>query len=357
MIKENRRIGYLDLMRVFAFLSVLVGHLFNKQLAVIANDQEAHITVRQLAQVLYDVCFSGAAGVMVFFLTSGYIIIHVLQKESAGDFMVRRIFRIYPLFIFAVLTEIIVTYNVMNVPLPTVSEVLWKLTLLGHISSTPYALSGVEWTLRVEVMFYIFMGVAKHFGIIDKPMYLPFVMAVAAIALFVCGPYPNWAGWTNGYLNIFGPFLFIGVLIYLIEKRLANLYLCLFVIFMIYVMCIQNTVALRPELKESNFAILALAVFMGGWLLRNHILTNSLIRNLSEMTYAIYLFHLWSWGYLEIWVSKLGFTIVPYPVQQLIVLLIFSYVVTNTVEKWGISAGRRLVQGYSTKTAQLVVST
>ena len=357
MNKENKRIGYLDLMRVFAFLSVLVGHLFSKQLAAIANDQAVHITVRQLAQALYDICFSGAAGVMVFFLTSGYIIAHVLRAESAGDFMVRRIFRIYPLFIFAVLTEMVVTHSVMQVPLPNLSEFLLKLTLLGDISSTPYALSGVEWTLRVEIMFYIFMGVVKYFGVIDKPMYLPFVLAIAALGLFVSGPYPNWAGWTNGYLNIFGPFLFIGVLIYLIEKRLANPYVCLFVICSIYIMCIQKTVALRPELKESNFAILALVLFMSAWLLRGRILSNTLIKNLSEMTYAVYLFHLWSWGYLEILVSKIGFDLVPYPAQQLIILFVFSYIATNTVEKWGIQTGRRLVERYKAKSTPLVVPT
>ncbi|MHA6193967.1 acyltransferase family protein [Pseudomonas wadenswilerensis] len=354
--KDQGRIDYLDFMRIFAFLSVLIGHLFNVKIAALANDPTLHLTLRQIAQLFYDVCFAGAAGVVVFFFTSGYIITHVLQKESTGEFIVRRIFRIYPLYIVAVLSETVVTHTVMNVPLPTIGELIPRLLLVGDFFSTPYALGGVEWTLRVEVLFYVFMAVLKFFGLIDKPRLLPWLLAAATLCLYVAGPFPSWAGWTNGYLNIFGPFLFIGVLVYLVEKNLANRYVCLAVIAGIYLLSLDKTAQYNVTLKESSYALLALVLFLGGWLLRNRIIGNSFTKTLSEMTYAVYLFHLWSWGYLEILVVKVGITFIPAKVQQLILLFVICYFATKTIEKYGIKAGRTLLAKYKNAPARAVTA-
>lgn len=347
--QDKNRIDYLDYMRIFAFLSVLIGHLFNVKLAALANDPTLHLTLRQLCQFVYDVCFAGAAGVVVFFFTSGYIITHVLQKEGTGEFIVRRIFRIYPLYVIAVLSEVVVTHTVMNVPLPSLGELVPKLLLIGDFFSTPYALGGVEWTLRVEVLFYAFMAVLKGFGMLDRPRMLPWLLGVTTLCLFIAGPFPNWAGWTNGYLNIFGPFLFIGVLVYLIEKNLANRYVCAAIIFGIYVLSLLKTSQYNVTLKESNYALLALVLFLGGWLMRKHIVGNSITKTLSEMTYAVYLFHLWSWGYLEIVAVKLGLSGASAKVFQLVLLFIICYAATKTIEKYGIKAGRTLLARYRTQ--------
>ena len=105
-------------MRIFAFISVLVGHKIYDKLEFASQNQSLHITIRYLAEALLPLCLGGAAGVIVFFLTSGYIITHVLQKEETAEFIVKRIFRIYPLYIFAVITEALLARIIDGVELP-----------------------------------------------------------------------------------------------------------------------------------------------------------------------------------------------------------------------------------------------
>lgn len=106
--KAITRIAFLDYLRIFAFISVLIGHKFYANIvAAIANDK-LHATPKLLLELLTPFVFGGGAGVIVFFLVSGYIISQVLSVEQTTSFLIRRVFRIYPLYVIAVLIQIIV---------------------------------------------------------------------------------------------------------------------------------------------------------------------------------------------------------------------------------------------------------
>ena len=94
----NERIVFLDYMRVFAFISVLIGHKFEPEMTAMLSASADHALLNTVTTFLYNICYGGAAGVIVFFITSGYIITHVLQTESSPDFLIKRLFRIYPLY-------------------------------------------------------------------------------------------------------------------------------------------------------------------------------------------------------------------------------------------------------------------
>ncbi|RSM21609.1 hypothetical protein C5B78_22470 [Aeromonas salmonicida] len=104
---KNNRILFLDYLRVFAFLSVLIAHKYSESLSIAANDMNVHATLRLMALTLYQVFEGGGVGVIVFFLISGYIITCVARREGVNTFVVRRFFRIYPLYAFAVMIEIV----------------------------------------------------------------------------------------------------------------------------------------------------------------------------------------------------------------------------------------------------------
>ncbi|MEA5669836.1 acyltransferase [Pseudomonas sp. MH2] len=333
------RIDFLDYMRVFAFASVLIGHLFYQDLLVASVDPSLHVAFRQLARALYDICYAGASGVIVFFLVSGYIITHVIRAETATDFIIRRIFRIYPLFIVAVFLEIAAARYV-GVPFPALTEVLPKLLLLGDFFGTPYSLGGVEWTLRVEILFYIFMVALKSTGILSLTRSLPFIFVALSGLLAVLAPFPGWAGWTNGYFNMFFPFLLIGVLFYLSEHGLAGKVTCMLAGTAILGISLLQIPTLKPMLADSNFEILALALFGGAWLFRHQIKGNWITANLSELTYSVYLIHLWLWPYLEYAVNKFGVSFLPNRLQRLVFLFIVCLVLAKTVEKYGVKLGR-----------------
>jgi peptidoglycan/LPS O-acetylase OafA/YrhL len=171
---------------------------------------------------------------VVFFFTSGYIITHVLQAETTIEFLIKRVFRIYPLYIFAVLTEVFLGSMVHGVGLPPLSILIPRLLLLGDFFDTGYSLGGVDWTLRIEIMFYVFMAALKSTGLLKRSDWLPAVFVLCTGVLHMVGPFPVFAGWSNGYFTLYGPFLFIGSVIYLAEHQIARKKYCIASIVLIF---------------------------------------------------------------------------------------------------------------------------
>jgi peptidoglycan/LPS O-acetylase OafA/YrhL len=337
------RIAFLDFMRIFAFLSVLVGHKLYPQLAAIANDPSLHITFRYIAEALMPLCVGGAAGVVVFFFISGYIITHVLQQESASEFLIKRAFRIYPLYLFAVLSEALINYFTGAIQFPPASILIPRVLLIGDFTGTPYSLAGVEWTLRVEVMFYLLMGGMKSLGLLKNPKWLPLAFVGCTAFLYAVGPVPAFAGWTDGYMNLYGPFLFAGSIIYLLEHGLASRTHCIASIIVFLVAFLVTIPSLHPNWKDSNYALFACFLFISAWAGRKHIAGGTVVRVLSDVTYAVYLFHNWLWASLEKIVAKAGFISASKDLQIFVALLIVCYLAHRTVERFGIKLGQRVL--------------
>ena len=85
----------------------------------------------------------------------------MLTNETAVIFIIRRVFRIYPIYIVAVFIQIMATnggkFSELTILIP-------QILLIGDFFGTLYTLAGVEWTLRVEIIFYLFMVVIKASG-------------------------------------------------------------------------------------------------------------------------------------------------------------------------------------------------
>ncbi len=187
---NNERIVFLDYLRVFAFVSVLVGHLFHELLLNLQRSELTHATIKSLRSILLPFLNAGA-GVTVFFFVSGYIITHILQTENPIEFLIKRIFRIYPLYIFAVLTEYVAAYCI-NGSVPVFSTLVPQLLLMGSIFNAPLTLGGVEWTLRVEIMFYLLMLCLKLLSIFDKyQKILPWLYTALLLGIYKISPFPS----------------------------------------------------------------------------------------------------------------------------------------------------------------------
>ena len=82
------RVVFLDWLRIYAFASVLIGHKFNGPVVRAAQADTGWL--RWPARVLWPFIEGGGAGVVVFFLISGYIITQVLQRERSPEFRIKR---------------------------------------------------------------------------------------------------------------------------------------------------------------------------------------------------------------------------------------------------------------------------
>lgn len=94
----------------------------------------------------------GRVGVVAFFLVSGYVIPLSLSKQSTRTFLVRRFFRLYPVYWLALGAYLLLansgTIDPFS-PVTLVANVLMVQGLLGMVSLLP-----VAWTLSIELFFY-----------------------------------------------------------------------------------------------------------------------------------------------------------------------------------------------------------
>lgn len=214
---ESRQ-AWLDYLRVFAFVSVLIGHKYAERLGELAADDSIHRTLRDMILAVEPFYLGGGAGVVVFFLVSGYIIAQVAHRGESHEFLLRRILRIYPAFLIAVFLEAALGYWIADQPLPPMGQLLTTSLLIGDFFGTPLALAGVEWTLRVEVCFYLFVFSLKDMKVLGKEKVVIVAMLAITVFLQLAPPFPIKENWHFGYFTLYFPFLFIGSTIFIVEK-------------------------------------------------------------------------------------------------------------------------------------------
>jgi peptidoglycan/LPS O-acetylase OafA/YrhL len=337
------RIIFLDYLRIFSFVSVLIGHKFYDYVFSFSNDPAVHATPRLIANLLLPFFYGGGAGVVVFFLISGYIVAHVLQTDNAIEFLIKRAFRIYPLYFFAVMLEYIL--HALNGHAQPLSTLIPQLLLIGDFFGTPYSLSGVEWTLRIEALFYLFMAAVRSLQLTTiRVRLLPYLFATTVIVCGFISPIPSADVWSKGYLTIYVPFLFLGSMIYFFEGRKIGLTLLLLFIGLVFYSYYTLIVFFQPRWLNSHFAMLAFFVFLVFWIFRDYLESTRYILFLSNLTYAVYLFHNWLFNYFKLMLTNLGVSIINMDIQALIVLFLFSFMSVKYIERPGIKLGHAMLK-------------
>lgn len=117
---------------------------------------------------------SGAAGVDLFFVISGFIMVFVTRKLRGGIsdakiFLLKRLLRIWPLYIIATVTYMLVaTPNVSYISLTTAKQVVRSILFIPLTYVDPpyfgYAYLGVGWSLNYEMYFYLLIAISLLAG-------------------------------------------------------------------------------------------------------------------------------------------------------------------------------------------------
>jgi membrane-bound acyltransferase YfiQ involved in biofilm formation len=188
--------------------------------------------------------------------------------------------------------------------------------------------------------------------VLERPRWLPAVFVVCTALLHMAPPFPLVASWSVGYFTLYAPFLFVGAMIYLAEHDMASRAYCAAGIAFVFIAFFQLIPEIHPAWKESTYATYALFLFLVAWRFRDRLVAGPLIRLLSDLTYAVYLFHNWLWQHLQAVVVKIGWIGVSPEIQVFLVLLPVCYVVHRTVEKGGIRLGRLILARYGTRSSE-----
>jgi peptidoglycan/LPS O-acetylase OafA/YrhL len=340
-VRGESRMLFLDYLRIFAFVSVLIGHRYSPNLQAIAADENMHASARAFAQLLLPLVQMGGAGVVVFFFVSGYIITHVLQAETARQFAIKRIFRIYPLYVTALLLN---TFQIsVHGHWPGWSVLRPQVLLVGDLFGSPYALNGVEWTLRMEVAFYAFMAILRAFGFAGvRSPWLPVILGTTLVLAFLLPPIPSGNVWNRGYLSLYFPFLILGALVYLHESAGLSLTLLLGAFGLVLASYWHLVPLVQKPALNTHFAVLASALFVAAWAARNAWRPAPWVALLSELTYSVYLFHNWLCDEIQRVLAMVMADGLALEVTTVLVLLAICWTAARLIERPGVRLGRRL---------------
>ncbi len=126
--------------------------------------------------------FFGAYGVALFFALSGYLMARVLERDDPARFLLKRIVRIYPLMLL-----VIALFALLFLAIGRARGV--NLLALTLVPSGPrgYFLT-VEWTLVLEVTYYVALAALGLIGAGRFRTPLVALWAVAILAAFALGP-------------------------------------------------------------------------------------------------------------------------------------------------------------------------
>lgn len=145
-MEQQRRLAYIDSLRAIAALLVLFGHCVNEYFVLLAPNP--NFPFEWLKQIS-----SAQAGVILFFALSGYVIPSSLQKEDAKGFIIRRFFRLYPLFWVSILPRAALYFWFANTAY-SLDTILFNFTMFPGLFDRGFVV-GVYWTLVHELVFYL----------------------------------------------------------------------------------------------------------------------------------------------------------------------------------------------------------
>lgn len=311
--ESNQRVEFAHSLRGIAALSVLISHFCgvfwlspSSVVALLNVESFAPPPVSFITPLHFSPLFNyGSFGVAVFFLISGFVIPFSVSKLSGPKFLMARIFRIYPVYIFSLGVSI---------------GVIWLLSQFG--SGRPFAYSfghliaqatlirgwfwmpsidGISWTLEIEIVFYVIAAIIfpflsrPNFGgrvIFGYSILVPLLCIFFVSILDVVGGGLQTMLLYAAYALPFTVFMFTGTLFYLASyNNMTPAQLILGVSLAIWGFSVG--LAAHPALKTLPITsyYVALGIFVMFWMARKSFKSNKILDWLADISYPLYAVH------------------------------------------------------------------
>ena len=291
-----REFPEIDFLRFIACLSVVIYHF----------------TARWSGILPYGPLVKGApwnlgwVGVNLFFIISGYVVSHTLLKSSnAKEFILKRITRIYPalwlILPIVFLGQYFIPYSIFK-DLSTLANLLGSMTLvppsvlnLPNIVNFDW-LTGVLWTLKVEMVFYLLCYVLFSFFSYKKILFYSVLICTLTTILLIIVLNYNLVyvnpievvlkGLGFDYL----PWFVLGMLFY--EQKVLRKNRC-FLIFLFSAFALAISVSKNNFSLDqiAEFAVLVLFVFVVFRKENSKLIKVKIFQVLGFSSYEMYLIH------------------------------------------------------------------
>gem|GEM_PF-6801246 len=272
---NNERFAFLDILRFCAAFIVAFAHLAKPE--VIKN---------------FPIFIGGGSGVIIFFFISGYIMPQAISRsKNIKKFLIKRCLRLFPLLIFTAIFCLI-KYNKGEIKIENIASLILGLMLpIADFIKTPYIARGVDWSLRLEFIFYILIAILYFKNTFN---FKTIIFFLALLSNFTIINY-LYNGKYFDYRFILINFILLGSLLYLIEKENFVNFKNNFVTFLAFIFSIS--ISSLFKIFDFNFllgSIFASTIFMILYIIHQtkfRIKSNKFIIFLGDISYPSYLLH------------------------------------------------------------------
>jgi peptidoglycan/LPS O-acetylase OafA/YrhL len=372
------RLQFLDGLRGLAAVYVMIGHarwlLWEGYSEGYVKHPEKYGALNKMLMYFFSLFKFGHEAVLFFFVLSGFVI-HlkyarnltkpVPSKFSLSDYLYRRVKRIYPPFLFAVLITFIcdllgrklqwsiyygtTPYQLIN---ENIGHSNWDIkTLAGNLlflykEYIPvYGTNGPAWSLKYEWWFYMLYPLFLLMGT-KKIIYPTLVM----VLLFCASFFPKF--WPEGLL----PDIFSMMITWWLGVLLAEVYAKRITIKFKYLSFAMGFILLAPFFGVSSlFYSVCLAGFFLGLIslfltlsVRNKvIMLLERLKIVGDFSYTLYIIHFPLLVFMSGWIMQKNGNVLPghflYVFAGIIITMIFAYFIHFFSEVPFISSRKKTV--------------
>lgn len=194
-MNSNKQLESLQVLRAFAALAVVVHHVLRAFTFNAPEEVSSTLSVVASNRVLQEF---GAAGVDVFFILSGFIMVYITAASNrpsgwpaARQFIVDRVLRVWPLYALVTLAVCLPLFIkwVSSGVLPFDLQLarLSSFLFLPSLNDKGYVqpILGVGWTLNYEFLFYAMFAASLFFSRMKVLALVIFVIAINAVSRFL----------------------------------------------------------------------------------------------------------------------------------------------------------------------------
>ncbi|WP_269112517.1 acyltransferase family protein [Burkholderia territorii] len=355
-----RKIIFADQLRGVAAIAVVIVHLcggFWAWREEVAQRIMAPVIVGPSSRLLdvVNLFNFGPFGVAIFFLISGFVIPMSLENLSPGRFLIARAFRIYPVYIVSLAIGLLAVWlssRYWGTPFTLARETILSNAFLVHGQALEPSIDFVNWTLAIEVKFYIVMAAAALFGLHRRPVGL--VAVSAAILAGVLVVPPEYAATTRTLCDLgFIPYMLVGTVFSMhMRGRINGRHALSSILALagIFVACVFIWhVKQEPAPLTLDIYLPVMGVFAAAYAYRDQFRPNRLLDFLASISYPLYAVHcLLSFVLLRVFLDR-GIPHLAALPATLIVIVVIAYGLhrlvekpTNRVGKWIVSNASRL---------------
>lgn len=338
----NERMLYLDSVRGLAAFIVVIDHMLGYAVDLKLAGYEISSSVGSFIEI-------GRMGVVMFFLTSGFVIPYSLKSGDENPikkFFIKRFFRLYPTYWVSIF--IAVVFAGYGVGVVSTGQVFMNLTMVQKFLGVDNIL-GSYWTLQVELVFYLLCAGLFYMGVFN----LKFIgHRLSVVFLFLS--------------------LFVGVLRYFFEIKLPIAMMLglssMFTGAILRLYLVEKDISLRPLLMMQFILILTILplscylYYQDTWvkwttsyflayiffyiLCSSAKISNKYTVFLGTVSYSLYLIHP---IILEVYYATIGVFIqnslglIPSIIIFSVPMLFISWVIYKYVERPSVDMGRWMV--------------